>query len=106
MTVTGLDQKTSDQTGMRTGNHCQVTCQHPGNAGSDPKDYELCRAVEFLDPWADDPEAIHIHQDMQQIDMNKNWRNEPPILMPVMNPVIRFSAKRQQHAFGELTQKN
>src|SRR6266851_4033168 len=38
-TVTGLDQKTSDQAGMRTGNHCQVTRQHAGNSSSDPKRY-------------------------------------------------------------------
>src|SRR6267142_5456984 len=83
--VATLNQKAGNQTRMRTLNYGQVTRHYTRDTCGYPKHHELCRAIKLFNPRADYPKAVHVNQDVRQIYVDEDGRDETPILMLVMN---------------------
>src|ERR1041384_3792467 len=84
-------------TARKTRTHSQITRYYTGNTSCHPKHDKFCRAVKFLDVWTNNPEAVHVDQQMQYVHVQKHRRNEAPPLIQRLYEVIRLGSKRQKH---------
>src|SRR5258705_13465376 len=83
--VVGLENETSKRIAGQTGSDGEITADHAGHTRHHPKHHKLGRAVKLLNVGTDNPQAVHVHDEMQQVDVEKHGRNEAPPLMLVMN---------------------
>src|ERR1051325_4299538 len=99
--IGGLEKKTIHGVNVHLRPHGQVACGDSGDAGHDPEDDKLRRAVKLLDVWADHPERVHIDEQMRQADVNKDRRHEPPPLMVISDQIVKLRAVSLQERAGE-----
>src|SRR5258705_10186007 len=83
--VVGLKNETSKRIACQTRPDGEITANHAGHTGHHPKHHKLRRAIKLLNVRADNPQAVHVHDEMQQLDVEKHGRNEAPPLMLGVN---------------------
>src|SRR5262245_35171938 len=66
------------------------TCDHPEH-------HKLRGTIKLLDEWANYQQAEHIHQQVQQVDMNKHRRDHPPpLIIRSVDQLVELGAIRDQ----------
>ena len=95
--VDSFENETCDRTSAPAGPDSEITRDYAAHSGYYPKHYKLRRTIKLLNIRTDNPKAVHVHDEMQQVDVKEHGRDETPPLMLRLNVVVQLGAERQQH---------
>src|SRR6185369_17352850 len=85
----------------------EITCHYSGNSSHHPKHNKLRRTIKLLDEWSEYQQGEHVHQQVQNVQMNKHRRDEaPPLIIRRIDQVIERGTVRNKHDVGKALLQN
>src|SRR6185369_7020220 len=89
------------------GTKSEISRNRTSQTRDDPEHDKLSGTVKLLDEWSDYQQAEHVHQQVQQVDMDKHRRDQPPpLIIRSMDQLIELGAIRNQHRIGKSLLQN
>src|SRR2546423_4899376 len=96
--VHALEDETAEEPVCELWTHGQITCDHSGDSSHYPKHDKLCRTIKFFYEWSNHQQAVHVYQQVKEIDMDKHRRDEaPPLIVWSIDQVVELGAINLQH---------